>query len=355
MKNTNLKLNKTKLVARLMIIAVLITGAIILSSCNTQNQYDEVDLEKRFNLDDGSISFLTMRSINVTGTGREVWNGSSLRTLYIVNGDETYSRPFISYSTTIENSDLGDGRTFFEKYIKKYVSFSGSPKYSMKIHVVSYAFQGEVGELRYEFISGFSENVKIAIYNNDELITTMAVTTTLDMPNEFYIEILDNSLFVISADKYSAVELGTNAPNQEHILLDPDLDHMNLSYLSFRDIRNSYEHIKINNYKSFFEGGYSSIDWQTGYQDVVNEFKFDFDDEFINANVKIEAEFYEYRERMGEIEYLFTVDKEKGNGIELYSNSILVGKVFYSSEAEISQEWLISFLNENLVVINVKK
>ena len=37
MKNTNLKLNKTKLVARLMIIVVLLTSAMILSACNLED------------------------------------------------------------------------------------------------------------------------------------------------------------------------------------------------------------------------------------------------------------------------------------------------------------------------------
>ena len=355
MKNENLKTNKTKLIAKLMLVVILLITMVVISSCNTQTKNDKVDLEKRFNLDDGSINFLTMRSINVIGVEREVWTESSLATFNFVNGEETYSRPYISYSTTIDNSDLGDGRTFFEKYIKKHVSFSGSPKYSMKIHVISYAYQGEVGEFRYEFDSKFSKGEKIRIYNNDELITIMTVTTTLDMPNEFYTEILDNSLFVITANKYSDIQLGTKTPNQDTMFIEPDIDYMQLSYLSFRDIRNSYENIKINNYKSFFDGGYSDIYWETGYKDVVNYVRLDFYDNLLNADIKIEAEFYEYREQMGKIEYEFAIDKENRNCIELYSNSVLVGKVFYSSEVDMSQEWLIGFLNENIVVISVNE
>ena len=347
-----MKIQQTKFKLLVMLI-VLVLVSLLLPSCNTSSKLNEDFLLQKFNLDDGQINFLTIRSINIRGTQREVWGSS-----FMLSGDsyeekELYSRPYIAYSTTIDNSDLGDGRTFYEKYIKRYLSFSGSPKYSMKISMVSYAFQGEIVDLKYEFDSLFTKGEKIKIYNGDEYIAVVSVTTKLDMPNEFYKEILDESLFVISADKYSAVELGTTPPNQDEVFIEPDLDIMKLSYLSIRNTNASKE--KINAYKSSLGGGYSSVEWQTGYKDVVNNVQIDFYDSSLNANLEINAEFYEYREKMGTIDYVFTKDEENGNCIELYSYTVLVGKVFYGSDIEISEEWLINFLNENLVVISIQK
>lgn len=355
MKNRSFNSNRIKLLAKMVLFVLLMTSVFVLPACNMTSEQNGVDLLKKFNLDEGPIEFLTMGNINLSGTGKEVWGSSFMLSGDVYEDKESYSRPYISYSTTINNSDLGDGRTFYEKYIKKYMSFSGSPKYSMKISVVSFAFQGEIEETKYEFDPCCSKGERIRIYNGDECVATMTVTTTLDMPNEFYTEILDKSLFIISADKYLVAKLGNNPPNQDKILIEPDLDLVKLSYLSIRNANDSEKDMKTNAYKSYFTGGYSSVYWQTGYEDVVNNVQIECFDSSLNANFEINAEFYEYREQMGKIDYVFTKDEENGNCVELYSHSILVGKVLYSSDLKIGEEWMVDFLNKNLVVISAQK
>ena len=345
MKSTN----KTKLVARMMLLVFLIASVVSLAGCDIKSK---IDKEKRFNLNDGKINFLCMSCISPS---REVWNSGNYRGVYIREGVEIYERPCITYSTTIVDNDLGDGRTFYEKYLKKHFSFNGSPKYSMKITVDSYAFQGNVENLRYEFDRYYFKGENIRIYNNDELIARMSVRTTLNMPEEFYTEILDKALFTITVDKYLLTELGNTVPKEEPMDIFPTLYDTELSYLTIRDLRNSNENIDLYDYQSYFYGGFSSIKWQTGYRPVKNNNKLSFYVPSLNAHIQLEAEFPEYREKMGKIEYVFTNDEENGDCVELYSYFVLVGKVFYSSDTEISEEWLVDFLNENLVVISVKK
>jgi hypothetical protein len=275
--------------------------------------------------------------------------------VYITDSNEFYERPCITYSSTIVDEELGDGRTFYEKYIKKYLSHGGSSEYSMIIGASFYAFQGDVGELRYDFEPYYSKGEKIKIYNNDELVGIVSVTTKLNMPKEFYTEILDKKLFTITADKYLLTELGDTAPKEEDASIPPSLLISKISYLTIRDLRNYDENITLIDYISNFHGGYSSVKWQTGYEPVINENKLCFQAPSLNACVQIQAEFYEYREKMGKIEYKFASDVENGDYVELYSHSVLLGKVFYSSDVKISEEWLTRFLNENLVVISVKK
>ena len=129
---------------------------------------------------------------------------------------------------------------------------------------------------------------------------------------------------------------------------------MYLSYLTIRDIRNTNPNNKLNQYKSNFQGGYGSVYWDFGYDDVINKIELTFFDALLESNVQMRAEFYEYREQMGKIEYAFINTYNNENCVELYSNSELVGKVFYSSDIKITEDWLVDFLNENLVVINVK-
>ena len=159
MKNGKMKLNKTKIVARVMLVVLLLSSALNLAGC-TQNE--DFDNAKRFNLNDGEIKFLCMSGSSYE-TRREVWDDGYCRGIYIVDSDETYERPYITYNSTIVDEDLGDGRTFYEKYIKKYLSFNGSYEYSMEIYASFYAFQDEVEIIRYEFDSYYPKGEKIKI------------------------------------------------------------------------------------------------------------------------------------------------------------------------------------------------
>ena len=351
MKNGKIKLNKTKLIARVMLVVLLFSSALNLAGC-TQNE--DFDNAKRFNLNDGEIKFLCMSGSSYE-TRREVWDDGYCRGIYIVDGNETYERPYITYNSTIVDEDLGDGRTFYEKYIKKHLSFNGSYEYSMEIYASFYAFQDEVEILRYEFDSYYPKGEKIKIYNNEELVGIVNIITKLDMPKEFYTKMLDNTIFTITANKYLLTELGDVVPDENSNIITPSLNNMEFSYLTIRDLRNSNKNIDLYNYKSNFNGGYSSVIWQTEYEAVTNENKLDFYVPSLNAHIQLETKFYEYREKIGRIEYIFTSDFENENCIELYSNSVLAGKIYYSADTEISEDWLIDFFNENLVVISVKK
>ena len=349
MKNGKIKANKTKILARVMLVVLLFSSAINLSGCG-KNVY--VDIKKKFNLNDGKITFLCLSNIS---TNREVWGHGYCKGVYITDGNESYERPCITYSSTIVDEKLGDGRTFYEKHIKKYLSTGGSSEYSMIIGASFYAFQGDLGVLRYEFEPYYSKGEKIKIYNNDELIGIVSVTTKLNISKEFYIEMLDEKLFTITADKYLLTEPGDTAPKEEDAAIPPSLLISEISYLTIRDLRNCDENITLTDYISNFHGGYSSVKWQTGYEPVKNENKLCFQVPSLSASIQIQAEFYEYREKMGKIEYEFVSDLENGDYVELYSHSILVGRVLYSSDVKISEEWMVRFLNENLVVISVKK
>ena len=357
MKNGKIKLNKTKIIARVMLVVLLFAGTLNLAGCGNKIQ---VDLNKQFNIDDGTINFLCMRSISKVFTEYGIrthrWNsGYYDEGLYIVDGKEHYTRPHITYNATILSSDLGDGRTFYQKYINKYISMHGSYMYSIKISADSYAFQGELGEIRYEIDEYKLKGKKISIYNNNELIGETTVITKLKLSDDFYRDLLNKTLFVITVDKYSKIERSQASIDEEIKYLEPNLDIMQLSFLSIRDIRNDNDTIELSTYKTKVLGGYSGLFGRWLYDSAVNELDLEFYDKTLKSNIKIETEFYEYRVPTGEIEYVFVADKEKGKCVELYTNSCLVGKIFYSSDAEISQDWLIDFLNENLVVININK
>ena len=351
MKNTNFK---TKFIARIMLLVLLLASVFSFAGCSKK---ESIDINKRFNIDDGKINFLCMRSVsNVFSeyTYREhSWSdGNYLNGLYIQDGIEYYSRPSISYSVTINSAELGDGRTFYEKYINKYVDMQGSYEYSMKIHGEFYAFQGDADSFRYEFDKHNFKGENIKIYSEEELIAELSVVTKLKKSEDFYRELLDKTLFVITVDKYSEIEYSAIKPNDIYES-NHNLNYTNLSYLGIRDIRNSKDVDELITYKSSFNGGYSGVYWDTLYHDVVNEIEIQFSSGMLDTNIQMEAEFYEYRADMGEIFYSFVTDTENGGCIELYSNSWLVGKIFYTSTAEISKEWLTDFLNENLVVISV--
>ncbi len=344
MKFKNLK---TKLVARVMLLVLLFASVYTTVSCYDTEpvKSPQVDINKTFNLDEGEIKFLCMRSIKeiypLYGIEIQTWrSGYADKGITIVD-EEEYSRPYISYYGNIICCDD--------------INSSNSDKYSINIRANFYAFQGEKNNLKYEFDVSCSNGEKIFIYNNDELIGTVSFTTEFDKPDEFYTELLDNTLFVISTEKYASIEASTNILDKNIYNIEPDIDWMYLSYFTIRDIRNTNPNNKLNQYKSNFKGGYGSVYWDFGYDDVINKIELTFFDALLELNVQMRAEFYEYREQMGKIEYAFINTYNNENCVELYSNSELVGKVFYSSDIKITEDWLVDFLNENLVVINVKK
>ena len=352
-------MNKTKLIARALVLVLLVTSVFSFVGCADK---ESVDLSRRFNIDDGTINFLCMRSIpNVFsgyGARTQSWgDGLYDEKLYIIDGKETYARPHISCSFTLVSSELGDGRTFYEKYINRYINIHGSYEYSLKISADFYAFQGKLGKVRYEFDKyKYNKGEEIRIYNDNELIAQIVVITKLKLSEDFYRNLFNKTLFIITVDKYSGIEYSTKSPNHNMMSKEPNLNTMQLSYLSIRDIRNYSSDINLTEYKSNFVGGYYYVDQKIEYyREIMNEVEMEFINKSLESNIKIEAEFYEYREAMGQIEYTFVVDKEKGECVELYTNSNLVGKVFYSADGEVSQEWLTDFLNENLVVMYVAK
>ena len=354
----NFKTNKIKLIARVMLLVLLATSALSFAGCGKKTN---IDLDKRFNIDDGQIKFLCMRSISAVfpeySITKRIWSDGYINDkLYIVDGNETYNRPRISCSFTLVSSELGDGRTFYEKYIKKYVSMDGSHEYSIIISGDFYAFQGELGEFRYEFDEYKLKGKQISIYNNNELIAEINVITKLKLSEDFYRDLFDKTLFVITVDKYSEIEYSTQMPNHNMMFKEPNLNTMQLSYLTIRDVRNYSSEINLTEYTSSFVGGYYYVDKRIEYYtEITNEVDMAFINKSLEANIKIESEFYEYRAPMGKIEYVFVGNREKGECVELYTNSYLVGKIFYSSDSEISQNWLSDFLDENLVVININK
>ena len=340
MKNTN----KAELVARLMLVVILVVSATSMCSCKDNIQ---IDMTQRFNLDDGSIKFLCMEYINQDDSNYiqkdMLWYFCD--GIQFSDGTEEYSRPYINCSGGIYVEELGDGRLLYNN--GKKVSFTFDAQY--------YAFQGEIGELRYEFVKNMLFEKRINIYNNNELVGKISFKTRLIISNEVYSYFLDNHLCYIDIEKYTNVIPSTRVPDEIPMGV-PNLDVAQHSYLSIRNVENSEDSFEIIEYTSKFSNGFKKMYANYyEYTNAINKVDITMKVNLFDTHLHITAEFYEYREQMGEIEYVFIMDNEFANCVELYSNSILVGKVFYSSEAEISQEWFTSFLNENLVVINVKK
>ena len=354
----NFKTNKIRLIAKIMLLVLLVTSALSFVGCSNKNK---IDVNKRFNIDDGTINFLCMRSIPNVFSEYAIrshsWrSGYYDEGLCIIDGNETYTRPRISYNATIVSSVLGDGRTFYEKYINKYISMHGSYEYSVKIGADFYAFQGAIGEIRYEFDKFKLNGEEIEIYNNDELVGIVSVKTSLNMSEDFYRNILDQTLFVITVDKYSNIEYSSKTPSNTSTKTMPNLSTVELSYLSVRDIRNYSDEISLTIYKSYLNGGIFYLDRIIPeYREVSNEATLEFSVASLGCNIKMDAEFYEYRAPMGKINYHFLHDDEKGDYIELRTQRGIVGRIYYSSDCDIPQEWLIDFLDENLVVIHIVK
>ena len=351
------KTNKTKLIAKIILLVLLVTSALSFVGCSNKNK---IDVNKRFNIEDGTINFLCMRSVpRVFPQYIERVHGWSIthsgERFSVLDGKETYTRPFISYGVTLFPYGLGDGRNFYEKNIKPHIT-GKKYEYSMMIDADFYAFQGAIGEIRYEFDKFKLNGEEIEIYNNDELVGIVSVKTSLNMSEDFYRNILDQTLFVITVDKYSNIEYSSKTPSNTSTKTMPNLSTVELSYLSIRDIRNYSNEISLTTYESSLTGGIHYIGRVIEeYREVSSEVMLEFSVASLECNVKMDAEFYEYRAPMGKINYHFLYDDEKGDYIELRTQRGIVGRIYYSSDGNLTQEWLIDFLDENLVVIHIVK
>lgn len=329
----NFKTNKIRLIAKIMLLVLLLTSAFSFVGCVKK---DGIDVNKRFNIDDGTINFLCMRSVPRIFPEYQqkthVWSVIPLGERFtIIDGKETYTRPYISYNFT-------------------------SSTYSMSIDADFYAFQGKIGEIKYEFDKCAKSDVKIQVYNDKELVGMVSINTDSKMSEDFYKSILDKTLFVITVDKYSDIEYSSKTPSNTSTKNMANLSTMEISYLSIRDIRNYSSEISLTTYRPYFVGGISYIDRVIEqYREISSRAMLEFSVASLECNIKMDAEFYEYRAPMGKINYHFLHDDEKGDYIELRTQRGIVGRIYYSSDCDIPQEWLIDFLNENLVVIHISK
>ena len=337
---------------KIIIFLLLLVSVVILSGCA-----EPIDKEKRIELDSDGLSFLCLRNI------KEIYPNYSIRSqswefrqgLKIVDGEEEYARPYIKVQFNIYSEELGDDANIFERLF-----LIGTFKHSLTVVGEFYAFEGEVGTISYEFYS-FDIKEKVLdttanIYNNGNLVGKVYFISDLLLPRDYYVDILDKALIKVIVSKNNdarcSVEDSVDWSDA------PDLSQSTVDILGLGNMIR-WENGEILNYTSEFEGGYNFSFWHGDYIRAVNNVRLSYRPVEAEKEIDIKAEFYEYRGFIDSLEYeVDAIDYAKDDYdrvLNIYSNSILVGKVYYCSADGVTDELIKNIIVNNIIFIRVTK
>lgn len=312
---------------------------------------NRIDVNKELSLDENKISFLCLRNL------RSVYPDYSCKSqawsfcdgLVIADGVQEYSLPILKTSIDMYSPELGDDRINIP-------GMYGSYKHSITLNGTFYGFEGEVGELTYNynpFEGVFRKSVDI--FSDGELIGRVNFSTKLWLSEDYCIKLVENLLIVISVDDLE--ELPSFTDGIEYIENDiPVIDQDALFCLGIKDVRKWDKCSDIYSYSSDLKGGYRREFWSGYYGRVINTVDITMTiDGNINDTV-LHAEFFELKGDLALPLYEFAVNDVPNSDydrvVNIYLLDELIGKVYYNSQGGMTQDLMSDFLNEFLIYIS---
>ena len=342
MKKRNLIANKTNLVARALLLVLFITSAMNFVGCGWLAE-DEMNLDNEIpNLDNHIVSYLLFRDlekcdyINDVDYFHYVIDGG----FFVVNGVKQYTTPIIQASAEFDADGLS----------KKSYSIFLIKSSAISVWAHFYPIKRDIGELKYEFKYINSTKYKyhrvVYIYSDSQLVGKVYYDAQKRVPKDWIEDFLNDNLVSMTVKNYSDIESTSNKK-----------DYIS-SYLSIGNIGNSQYCSNFINYRASVNGGLEIEYGSEYYTNIVNSInlEFDGDESTNNARISIQADFYENNLAFDVLRYESMHDSINNIiTINIYSGDLMVGIMNIDAEEDISNEWIESFLNENLIIVEMHK
>ena len=330
-------MKKTKLLAKVMLLAILVTGVISLSGCTFARDVPVV-LDKEIpNLDEQGVSYLLIRNLNNYEyiTDVDYLHYSINGGFEIKNGESIYNPAIIEISAGFDGDGLYKESNFI--YLTNSVSIS--------IKCDFYPVKGDVGELEYEFKyiypSHYKYNKVVYIHSNSQLVGKVYYDTQKTVEESWIENFLSDNLVLMTVKNYSDSKKEFD-----------NIEENITSYLSVGNIANSQYCSDVLSYSSKIEDGLYIEYGSQYYSNIINTVVLNFKgDESTNfSNISIRAEFYEYKKTFDLLRY----EIGENDTINIYNGDVLVGKIDIYCLNSISYEWIEKFLDDSLIVVEVK-
>ena len=150
----------------------------------------------------------------------------------------------------------------------------------------------------------------------------------------------------------------------------PNLDDHSINYLLFRDLKDCNYITGIDYYKYSVDGEFTTKDGETKYTAPIIQISTGFDCDQLDkmsydfyltkvVDMSIWGHFYPTKADIDELQYEFRyIHSSKYKFyrvVYIYSNSQLVGKVYYDTQGKVEKDWIENFLNDNLISMTVTK
>ena len=339
MKNTNFK---TKLITRIMLLVLLFTSVFSFAGCGWFKEAPLILDSEIPNLDEESVSYLLFRDLNECDyvTDIERFRYTIDGGFSVENGEKLYEAPIINLSAGFDGDGLRKKSSWIYLTKSSDISILGN----------FYPVKGDIGELEYEFKYIFSLTYKynrvVYIYSNSQLVGKVYYDGQKRVKKDWIRDFLNDNLISMTIQNYSNKENISNTQN--HIL----------SYLSIGNIADSEYCSNLINYNADVSGGLKVEYGSDYYTDIVNTIHLTFqgDDTVNNDQISMQAEFYENKLGFCNLKYEIVDDlTDNGATVKIYSNEVLVGNIELVAEEEIPNEWIESFLNDNLIVLEISE
>lgn len=340
MKNSNAK---SKFITRVMILILLLTSAMSYIGCGLFEETPIILDNEIPDLNNQNISYLLLRDLNVSEdiTDVEHYYYSIDGGFVIKDGEILYDPAIIEVSAEFDGEGLN--KNSFSIYLIK--------ESSMSVMGMFYPVKGNIGELEYEFkyvdASPYKFHKVVYIYSNSQLIGKVYYDTSKIVQNDWITEFLNNNLILMNVKQYSVEESNGAENRQNHIV----------SYLNIGNIVSSEYCNEVINYSSNVNGGMNIEFGSNCYSDIKNTVNIEFNgNESTNyADISMQAEFYEFKEALGVLDYKIVDDlKDNASTVSIYNGDVIVGEINIICDNEITHEWIEGFLNENLIVTEIK-
>ena len=238
-----------------------------------------------------------------------------------------------------------------EGFHKRSYFFYLSKNISMSIMGCFYPVKGDIEKLEYEFkyvdSSPYKYNRVVYIHSNFQLVGKFYYYAQKFVKENWIEDFLNENLILMTVKKYSDTDKVLNNTSSDNIV----------SYLSLGNISNSQYCSEIMNYTTHVNGGTKIEHGSEYYSDISNLVHIEFkgDKSIDEKNISVQAEFYAYKGILEELRYEFSdMSEDKSVEIAIYNGNVMVGALSIICEEEISNEWICSFLSENLIITEIK-
>ena len=335
------QMNKTKLIARVMVLVILLTSAFSFVGCALTENPVVLDREIP-NLDDYTLGYLMIGDLS---NCEYITNVDYLD--YAIDGEFTVKNGEMKYEPAIIKFSAG----FDVKGISK-KSYNNLLVKNSALSIMGhfYPIKGDIGELEYDFKRVDSTPYKyrrvVYIYSNSQLVGKVYYDAQKRVKKSWIEDFLNDNLISMTINKYSNID---NAVDKADLIS---------SYLSIGNVATSSYCSNLINYSANINGGLQFEYGSKYYTDVVNSVNIEFegDESINNAHILIDADFYESKFAVDCLKYevVETSINNKNMTINVYSDTVLVGTVNIDSKEEISIEWIEGFFNENLIIVEIQ-